>query len=319
MSLSTNQSILRGSFTSDGASQIIPVPWFPSRFQVRNITQFGSAAVTTPVMIAERTSLMPENSALTQTKTNGAATLDLPTMNLTDGISFINNVSEVPGPELTGTAINQDGPALVSIVAHGLKVGDKVRVYNTTAMLQIAGLVFSVVSVPSPDTFTILMNTTGFAAPASFVNARKVSFTRFFPPLFTITNITQAAQALIQLSISGVEQFDIGQEVRLIVPSEFGMVEANDQRVRVVAVNNAAGQITVDLDSAAFSTFAFPTSATAAAGITFPQVVPFGKFGGIGLNPLSNQSEFQVELGTNALGGNNDVMEWFAERALLFS
>ena len=66
-------------------------------------------------------------------------------------------------------------------------------------------------------------------------------------------------------------------------------------------------------------------SATAAAGVTFPQVVPIGQIGSptafrsdiAGGDVVGNQGSFLVELGTNAIGGNNDVMEWRAELALL--
>lgn len=319
MSLSTNQSLIRGTFTSDGVSETINVPWLPTFFKTRNITQFGSAAAATPVMIAERTIEMPQGSALTYTKTTGAATLDLPTMNLADGMIFRDQSTEVPGPELTGTSITAANPAVVTITAHGLVVGDSIRLYNTTGMLQIAGMEYSVTNVLTANTFEIFLDSSGFAAPATALNARTIPFTNFYPRFMWITGITQATQAVIQTSFIGVtgDLFAVDQLVTLKVPPEFGMVEANDLRVRVVAFNNATGTLTVDLNTTGFTAFAFPTSATAANGVNFPQVVPFGNVAlGLAL-PVANQWDIQVILGTNAIGGNNDVMEWLAARSLL--
>lgn len=321
MSLSTNQSIIRNRFTSNGVSQTLVLPWFPTKLELLNITQFGSAAAATPVITAEWREGMPNNSVLTGTKTNGAATIDIPTMNLTQGVRLINTADQTPGPELTGTSVTNANPAVVTIPNHGLSVGDSVRLYNTTGMLQIAGLDFSVTAVPTVNTFEIsTLDASGFAAPATAVNARVTPFTLYYPRFMYITGITQATQAVIQTSFVDVttDLFSIGQEVRLIIPPEFGMVEANNQRATIVAFSNANGTLTVDLDTTGFTAFSFPTSAIAAAGVTFPQVIPFGN---TALNPSTataqfNQAESQVRLGTNAIGGNTDVMEWTAYRAL---
>lgn len=316
MSLSTNQSLLRGTFTSDGVSQTIDLPWLPSLFKTRNITKFGNVTATTPVMLAERSESMQQASALTTLKTSGVATLSLPDMNLTEGMSFIDNSSEIPGPELTGTAISVASPAVVTIANHGLAVGQRIRLYSTTGMLQIAGIEFMVVNVLTINTFEILLAAAGFGAPATAVNARTIPESNFYPRQMWITGISQAPEAGIQLSFFGENQFDVGQEIRLIVPPEFGMVEANDQRARITSVNNAAGTITIDLNTTAFTAFSFPTSAVAEAGVTFPQLIPFGKFGEVGNNAQINQWNFQVFLGTNAIGVDLDVMEWEAHRSL---
>lgn len=319
MSLSTNQSIVRGTFTSDGTSEQIVVPWLPSFFKVRNITQFGSTSASTPVMIAERTSEMPEASALTYTKTSGSATLDLPTMNLTDGIFFVDTSSQELGSEITGTAITNADPAVATATSHGLIVGDRIRIYNSTGMLQIAGMEFTVTDVPTSDTFTLgTLDASGFSSAATAFTVRTIPDPLYFPPFFWITNISQASNAVVQLSTasSTVNNFGVDQEIRLIVPSEFGMTQADNQRATIVSRNNTNGTITLDLDTSSFTAFAFPSSATAAAGVSFPQVIPFGTVSTDIQNPVTNQANFQVRLGTNAIGDNNDVMEWVASLSL---
>ncbi len=330
MSLSTNQSILRGRFTSDGLSEEIVLPWFPSRFKVHNITQFGSTAAETPVMIAERTGLMPENSALTQNKTSGAATLQLPVMNLTDGISFIDGSIQSPGPELTGTAVTNADPAVVTIANHGLKVNDEIRLYETTGMLQIAGLQFTVTAVNSVNEFEIGLDASAFADPATAVKVRKIPRTIYFPEVFEIQNITQATEAVFTINrriLPDFSGFTVGQIVTFRVTEDFGMVEMEGLQGEILAIDGANAEYRVNINTSSFTAFTFPTSATAAAGVTFPQAVPIGKKGApqpfsTANTPddvLSNQARFTVELGTNALGGSDDEMEWFAERALLLS
>ncbi|NGX57242.1 MAG: hypothetical protein K940chlam3_00128 [Chlamydiae bacterium] len=319
MALASNENQLRGQFTSDGTSATIDLPWQPSRISLINFTQFASAAGATPVITAEWRQGMDNGTVFTGLKTNGAATIAITTMNATNGISIVD--TSIQTPEAAGnaiTAITDASPAVVSKIAHGYIVGDTVRLYGTTGMLQIAGMEFSVTAVGGVNVFTIgTLDASGFAAAATGGTARRLPNTLFYPRYMWITSITQAASAVIQMSLFGTDLFVVGQMVTLKVPAAFGMVEADGQSVEITAVNNATGTITVDMDSSAFTAFAFPTSAIAAAGVDFPLVVPFGNvLTSPSVNSLFNQATLQVRLGTSAIGGNGDVMEWIAERAL---
>jgi hypothetical protein len=94
------------------------------------------------------------------------------------------------------------------------------------------------------------------------------------------------------------------------------MTQINGLQGEITAVNTANNTITVNIDSSGFTAFSFPTSAAAAAGIDFPLVIPFGDAGQVLAGAQDNQATIRVRLGTNAIGGNGDVMEWIAERAL---
>jgi hypothetical protein len=317
MSLVTNQSILKGQFTSDGSSQTLDLPWEPSKIELLNITQFGSTAGASPVITAFWETGMASNSVVTGLKTNGAATIEIPAMNTSQGVRVVDSSDQTPGAPVTGTAISKANGAVVDMVAHGFLVGDVVRLYNTTGMLQIAGMEFTVTAVGDSDHFTLgTLDSSGFASAATAVTARNIPWSIYFPRYNWITNISKATSAVIQCSMLGPGGFEVGQVVSLKVPSAFGMTEADGKNVAVTAVDNSAGTITVDLDTTSFTTFSFPTSATAAAGVDFPLVVPFGNNQGSPINPLYNQAPYQVFLGTNAIGGNNDVMQWIATRAL---
>lgn len=317
MSLSTNQSIIRGTFTSDGASEALVLPWIPTKFIVNNITQYGSAAAATPVMRAEKSFSQPDNSVLTYLKTNGAATLAIPTMNLTGGVSI---EIQTPGALQTGTAITNADPAIVTVNAHGYKVGDVVRLTQTTGMLQIAGTEYTIQAVGGANVFQIGLDASGYAAPATAVTVQRIPFPVYFPRVMIPGAITQATQAVIDIpffgSITG-EIFSVGQTLKLVVPPEFGMIEADGQTVEVVATSTANQTITVDLDTTSFTAFAYPTSAIAAAGINFPQIVPIGAVGApTEFGTTFNENFVFVTLGTNAIGGANDIMEWEAQRSM---
>ncbi len=108
--------------------------------------------------------------------------------------------------------------------------------------------------------------------------------------------------------------FLVGQVVKMVCPAAFGMVEIDGLQGEITAISVANNTITLDIDSSAFTAFEFPDSATAALGISYPLVVPFGDAGNLLVGSVDNVAVFQVSLGTNAIGGNADVMQWVATR-----
>lgn len=316
MSLSSNQSIIRGRFTSDGVSQTVTLPWLPSKFELLNTSHFADLGATTEVITASWQEGMAANSVITGNKTSGAATIALPALNATNGIRVVDTSIQTPEAPVTGTAITAANPAVVTSTAHGYLVGDRIRVYNTTAMLQIAGMDFTVTAVGGANSYTLgYLNASGFAAAATALTTRRLPNIPIYEPrrLF-ITAITQAASAVVTMSVT--HGLSVGQVIRLKVPAAFGMVEADGLQGEITAVSTANNTITLDIDSTAFSAFAFPTSATAAAGVDFPLVVPFGDAGSVLAGAQDNVAACEVRLGTNAIGADTNVMEWVATKAL---
>lgn len=326
MSLSSNQSIVRGRFTSNGSSQFITLPWLPHKIELLNISQFGSSAATTPVITAEWRQGMSDASVITGTKTNGAATIAIPAMNTTNGITLVDLSDQTPGAPITGTAVTRGATTTITAASHGLSVNDNIIVYNTTGMLQIAGYHFTVISVGGVNDFDIGLDSSGFAADGTAVTIRKINPPLFYPESFFVGSITQASQAVVTITqrivSPTVDIFTEGQIVKLVVPAAYGMTEMDGMQAQVVSVSGPAA--TLDVDSSAFTAFSFPTSATAAAGVTPAQLIPVGKVGApvVYTDPASpidvvtNQAIYGVSLGTNAIGGNTDIMEWVAYRAL---
>ena len=74
--------------------------------------------------------------------------------------------------------------------------------------------------------------------------------------------------------------------------------------------------ITVDIDSSAFTAFAYPTSATAAAGVTWPQVVPVGEDYTILTDRIYNSDVRGVNLGVNVVGADGALVVWRASKTM---
>lgn len=311
---------MTGTFTSAGTALDIDIPFDPQEFRLINITDIGSAAAATPVMRAQWTSAMADGSAYYNLKTNGAATLALETMTTTNGFTKLTGSGDVPlGAAVAVTAITNATPAVMS-TATTVPVGSIVRVYGTTNMLQIAGMDFSV-TVENAG----VSNTLGYLPAAGFGAAATAGFYRLIPndPIFYprrryITNITQAASAVITMSVT--HQFTVGQQVRLVVPPEFGMIEMNGLLGTITAISTVNNTITVNINSTGFTAFAFPTSAIAANGITFAQVVPVGEAATVPYQNLlddatDNRAFRGIRVGTT-VQTTAKVYQWIASRGI---
>ena len=286
-------AIYNGTFTTDATPSAVTLtlPAGASELEIVNLTDINTpdAGATTQVMIAKGLASLNAGAGIVTHKTNGAATLGTINLVSTDGFTFFDDSGLAPigAAVVSATGITQANGAVVT--AGTLPpVGSVVRMYNTTAMLQIAGMDFSV-TVSGAGTFTLgYLNSAGFAAAATANSYRILPFAgvvlssgaiapdpRYYPRNRYITAITAGATTLVQLSVA--HSYHVGEKVRLNVPAEFGMTQINGLLGTVTAVNYTTNTITLDINSTGFTAFAFPTSAVAAAGITFAQCVPVGE------------------------------------------
>lgn len=312
--------MITGTFTSDGAVRQISLPTGYDSFELVNITDVGDAGATTQVMRAKGYSSLPAGSAYLNLKTNGAATLAIESMITTLGFTFVADSGvTTPGAAVAVTAVTNANPAVVSS-ASTAAVGDIVRIYRTTGMLQVSGMDFTVTATNPGVTQTLgYMNAAGFVAPATAGFIRIIPFNpRYYPRNRFITAITQAASAVVTMSVT--HGFVVGEKVRMVVPSEFGMVEMNGLLGTITAISTANNTITLDINSTGFTAFAFPTSATAAGGITFAQVVPVGEaaqspYQNLLDDATRNQSFRGVIVGTG-VQTTGKLYQWFAYKSL---
>jgi hypothetical protein len=273
-------AIVSGTFTSDGNPLNISIPSGYNKFEMFNITDLGSTAANNNVMIALGLSSMSAGSAIYTPKTSGAATLDPPVTITSGGFTFLaESASTAIGSSVAITAITAANPAVVSTgTTTGLVASSSVvRIYNETNMQQISSMDFTIGTISAGVSFQLkYLNASGFAAAGTTGAYRIINaLDRFYPRRRFITAITAANPAVITLSVT--HGYTAGQAVRIYVPSQFGMTQMNGLLGNITAVSTANNTITVDIDSSAFTAFAFPTSAIAAAGVSFPIVVPVGE------------------------------------------
>lgn len=315
-------AVLTGSFLSDGAEKRIALPSGYSKFELVNITDIGDAGATTQVMRAKSYSSLPAGSAYLNLKTNGAATLAIESMITTAGLTFVSDSGSVGlGAAVAVTAITGANPAVASSASSAV-VGSVVRVYGTTDMLQIAGMDFTVTAVNPGVTQTFgyvdLSAFVGTPATAGFM--RIVPFDpRYYPRRRTITGITQAASAVITMSVA--HGYIVGEKVRIIVPTEFGMTEINGLLGTITAITTGGtNTITVNIDSTGFTAFAFPSSVIAGGGVTFAQVIPVGEAATVPYANLLDDATRNLSFNGVVIGTGvqttGKVYQWIAEKGL---
>lgn len=311
---------LTGTFTSDGTAVDLSIPSEYTEIELTNLTDIGSAAAATPVMKAWGTSSMADGEGIFATKTNGAATIAISTTTATNGFTFLSDsgLQALGAVNATISGITNATPPVVSLTSTtGLADGDVVRLYGTTGALQLAGVDYTIDTLVANTTFNLAFAGTAPGAAASAGSFRRVSTDpRFYPRHRFITAITAATSAVITLSVT--HGFTAGQAVRFKVPSDWGMVEMDDLLGNITAVNTTTNTITVDIDSSAFTAFAYPSSATAGAGVDFPLVVPVGEtanstYANTLDDATDNQAITGVTIGTS-MQTTGKVYQWVARK-----
>lgn len=285
---------IQGSFVSDGAARVLDIQCGADYFKMTNVTAGevyewynGFAADTAWDLV---------NDSLVAS----------------GGISAFASAEDAFGPELTGTGISQANPAVVTINGHGLVTGDIVRLYGTTGMRQIAGMLFQVTYI-NANTFSIDLDTTGFGAVATAVKARKLLVPQLFSPRSRfITALTLGASTSVVTSVD--HGYGVGEFITLAIPAAFGTSEINGLSGRISSITSA-NEFVVEIDSAAASAFAFPASAS--VPFSFAYAVPAGDqvplaLGNTFPGSIRNEGIRGLALGSGVCGANNDEIYWIA-------
>ncbi len=329
--------IAEGQFTSTGVAQFVELPFLPNSFEMWNQTAMATPANNNIIYAQARNGdAAGAADALifnaTPVLTSAALTLG--------GFTFINAGEYQFGPTLTVSGVTQAGAAVVTTTTnHNLATGDAVVLYGTTAMLQVAGEVYTITRTGA-TTFSIPVNSAGFTAAATAGFCKQMRFPDLYTPFRTaITAITVGATTTITTAVD--HSFVVGQEVFIQIPvvstTAWGTVQLDTevfnnanvipQQAYVTAVG-AVNQITVNVNSTGFTAFAYPTSAQAALGMTFPAVYAIGdqNFGLIGpapfTPPITIPGAFAANTrlgvfvglgdGTQIMHTTSDVVRWSA-------
>jgi hypothetical protein len=298
----------QGTFTSDSLVKNIDLPSGCDYFVATNLTQMAANPNPGVGVKFEWYPSLNAGEAFAWTKTNStnAINIDLIT---SGGFTFYES-RPLPGAPVTGTSITQAATAVVTINSHGFSNGDRVRLYNTTGMLQIAGMDFTVSNVTT-NTFDLVgLDSSGFATAATAVTARLLpAKTEVEPGALFITKISKALQAVVTTSVA--HNFVVNQVLTLQVPPSMGMVEMSNLSGQVVAVT--AYTVTLDINSSGFSTFVFPASAAKGA---FATINPYGQENSYNVDEVPyHTGQFypymNLKAGANSPAGvTNDVIVW---------
>lgn len=357
-------SAVTGVVTQAATAAVINIP-IPGagdllKFEICDITQTNLGTQSnTNMLSAYWYRDMNAGSAFIVNRVSGQTTTTLNNIQ-TNGFTLIDpNSTPQLQAQKTGTTITSADPAVATVSTHGYSNGDVVRITNSTGLLQIAGMDFTIGSV-STNTFTLkyldttLTNLTG---GASAFKAQKLNYQSLYVPRRNaITNVGTATalgvsgtgtSSIITLAVDHL--FTVGQAVRIYVPSTFiasgtnvftnvGILGTSSTLQQIVtatitAINTAdassiTNTITVNINSTG-TTFQWPTSAVAATGIQMPFVEPVGEAATTSagtVNPQNllddrtqNVGTVTMQLGSNVYGVASDVIRWFAWRGAVNS
>lgn len=332
------QIIDGGSFTSDSTlAKQVAVTGPYDLVWLRNRTAWGDDAAETSVESWWRKG-MAQGAAQTtdQAVTTGILSSEAVT---SGGFTFIDTANPPVFAGLATTAITGNaGTFVVTMASTGsIAVGDYVRLYGTTGELQIAGYTFQVTAVSLNTSITLgymasAVSAGGlavFAADATAGTVKKYIPNRMYPRWSYIAMITKATQAVVYFTSKN--DYTPGEILSFRVPSEFGMLEMNDVQARVLSVTNSStvSSVTLDWDTSGYTTFAFPTSAIAAAGVSPAVAVPSSS----GVVPdngsatipqvpegtnlrdaFDNRNKYLLDMGSNVITSSEAIYDWVVMR-----
>lgn len=281
----------QGSFTSTGAGVKINLPSSADYFKTYNLTQMPLAPATAVVVMAEwfGNGLTAANDGVRWKKTNSTNALNLDTFataTASNGFTYVTTAPVVePQAANAITAISAANPAVVT-QTNTYSNGDIIRIYNTTGDLTIGGMDFQISSASgSGYTLLGLANVAGNGlAAATAGNTRRIStYAAVEPESLFVTNISKATSAVVSLSVDPSQYYVVGMKMYFSVPNGFGMTEINGLTGTITAVNAASAtanigayNVTVDIDSTAFTAFAFPVTTLSPTAPLFATVAPAG-------------------------------------------
>ena len=271
--------ITGGSFTSTGAGVKIPMPSSADYMEVSNLTQI---AAVNPNTVTESKWFGSKFGAGASAAGGGVkvvkTTADLTSTYSSGGFTYVNVAPVVEAQNAAAiTAITAASPAVVSQTSHGYSAGDILQLYSTTGMLQIAGMSFQISTVNANDYTLIGLRAAGFAAAATAGYTRRISkYAAVDPQFLYITEITKATQAVVRTSVDPTQYYVVGMKIHFSIPYSFGMYQMDQLTGTIVAISASNYTMTVDIDSSAFNTFAFPASSASPTAALFATLSPAG-------------------------------------------
>jgi len=328
----------QGNFSSDGTDKYINIGSGVDWVHVRNLTTIASSTQWVGTEWFWQRG-MTNDDAITNFHATASQIISTSTCAVGynsvtyNGVSLIDTSLKTYGSIVASTGVSAAAPPLVATASTTGLVANKtiVRLTNMLGSTQYSGMDFTVGAVVADTTFALAH----VALPVVSALAgewRVVDYdASYYPRRRYITAISKAASAVVVTSVTN--DFTVGEKVRFIVPSAFGMTEINNLVGTVTAVvqtgTTGNNTVTVNINSAAFTTFAFPLT-----GVSFTQaqLVPIGEdmptalasglssLGGATLDKdfigfkLGTSSTAAIALGS-AGGTSGDAIKWRAGKS----
>lgn len=313
-----------GSFTADGENKRLAIRSDFDYIEVFNRTAAAQATADLGVKFTfQRGDTDGRGYLETKLGTVASDPLTVGQIAADSGFFLLDTSSNPVGAAVAVTATTDATTPTVSTGdTSGLKDGDVVRLVSVADVNSINGIDFQIDTIVANTSFDFayaMANSPGTAGGAGFF--RKVKYDPiFYPRRRFAANITQASSAVVTCTVD--HGLTVGQEVRLQVPAAYGMVEMDGLQATITATT--ASTLTLDVDSSAFTAFAFPLPA--AAPFSPALVIPVGMDTGVALSnsvdDLADATENQSIIGVDLIAGNSspagntsDVIEWRAWKA----
>lgn len=307
-----------GSFTADGNNKTLKIRSDVDKIVIENITQWaatnnGYGVRYTWYRDMGTTGLMEYHPAADHT---------LAVNTTASAFEIIDSSDYTLGAWVSVTAgTNVVGPVYSTADTSGLADGCIVRIKSTNHD-NLNGIDFSIDSLVTNTSFALandLATAPGRVAGANgyyrLVAPDIETYNLFAPSYRYITNITQAASAVVTTSVD--HGYAIGQRIKFKVPSGYGMTELNNQAGVISAVTTST--FTVDIDTSGYTAFAFPTYDDVPFDYALATPAGDGKTATTAPGKVYNQGYIGLILtgGTTGPAGNNaDVIRWTAYKAV---
>ena len=304
-----------GSFTSDGTDHFLPLRADFDWMEVDNFTQQATTQNPGRGINFKWMRGMADDVGMMVSKENSASTVTFE--NLTSGgfLRIEERLAESLEAAVTATAITAQNPPVVTATSHGYVTGDVVRLVGTTGELQASGIDYHITRVDANSFQLTYADFSGFAAAATAATCRRYLYENPFTPRKKyITSISQAASAVIEFT--SLHGYAVGEVISLRVPAGFGMVEIDGLELEITAI--ATNTVTVNVNSTAFTAFAYPLSG--AVPFTQAHSVAVGEVGNLLSGAVRNSARLVMRLAAGVdspAGSTSDVIYWKAGKSAL--
>jgi hypothetical protein len=319
--MADNTIIQQGYFTSAGTPKTIELRSDVDWMEIINYTQAATTQATGRGVKFEWQRGMTADTGIEYVKTNNTDALNMVALT-SGGFSLVDSSSNPVGAlNTTITAVSNAAIPIVSATnTTGLGTTGIVRLINVAGGVQLSGIDFTYDTVVVNTSFRlpymaqIVAATTGSFRPIAFNPI-------FYPRSRYITAITRAASAVVTMSVT--HGYTVGQVIKFVVPAAYGMTQMDGLSGTVTAINTTTNTVTVNVDSTAFTTFAVPATAVAAAGFTPAQVIPVGEAASSPYENLLDDATYNTSyIGMVLAGGAqspagsaSDVIYWKAGKS----